>query len=310
MEIEASYTLFRLNNNLGIRGEKMKTIIGIFSDRIDVEDAIEELRDSGFDAKDVSIVMQDKKESAAIANDTGANVAGGAVSGATTGAVLGGLAGLVSAIALPGLGAFFIGGPIAAALGLTGAAAATVSGVTTGAVAGGLVGALIGMGLPQDEAEYYEGRVREGAILVAIPATSTAQQDEIVRILDGFDAGLAHDHVAAVAVVEQRDDLALRAIGAVHERIGRDRGDGVDFTGRECIERREIIEPHELDIESRFLEPAFLLGDFEHGVARPVRVADLELGGVGKCGREQAQAGDDERFEFHESVSAGVRSGG
>lgn len=188
MEIEASYTLFRLNNNLGIRGEKMKTIIGIFSDRIDVEDAIEELRDSGFDAKDVSIVMQDKKESAAIANDTGANVAGGAVSGATTGAVLGGLAGLVSAIALPGLGAFFIGGPIAAALGLTGAAAATVSGVTTGAVAGGLVGALIGMGLPQDEAEYYEGRVREGAILVAIPATSTAQQDEIVRILDGFDA--------------------------------------------------------------------------------------------------------------------------
>ena len=166
----------------------MKTIIGVFADRTDVEDAIEELRDTGFDAKDISIVMQNNEEGRNVADNTGANVAGGAVSGATTGAVLGGLAGLVSAIAIPGLGFFLIGGPIAAALGLTGAAAATVSGATTGALAGGLIGGLMGLGLPREEAEYYEGRVKEGAILVAVPAATISQQDEIVSILDTYDA--------------------------------------------------------------------------------------------------------------------------
>lgn len=166
----------------------MKTIIGIFADRTDVQDAIEELRDTGFEAKDISIVMRDAGEGKDIADNTGANVTGGAVSGATTGAVLGGLAGLVSAIAIPGLGAFFIGGPIAAALGLTGATAATVSGATTGALAGGLIGGLMGLGLPKEDAEYYEGRVNEGAILVAVPASSISQQDEIVSILDTYDA--------------------------------------------------------------------------------------------------------------------------
>lgn len=166
----------------------MKTIIGVFADRDDVEDAIEELRDTGFEAKDISIVMQNATEGRDLADDTGANVAGGAATGATTGAVLGGLAGLVSAIAIPGLGAFFIGGPIAAALGLTGASAATISGATTGALAGGLIGGLMGLGLPREEAEYYEGRVKEGAILVAVPASSITQQDEIIDILDTYDA--------------------------------------------------------------------------------------------------------------------------
>jgi hypothetical protein len=166
----------------------MKTIIGIFADRTDVEDAIEELRDTGFDVKDISIVMKNAGEGKAVADSTGAQVASGAVSGATTGAVLGGIAGLVSAIAIPGLGAFFIGGPIAAALGVTGATAATISGATTGAFAGGLIGGLMGLGLPKEEAEYYEGRVKEGALLIAIPASSLMQQDEIVSILETYDA--------------------------------------------------------------------------------------------------------------------------
>lgn len=150
-----------------------KTLIGVFKDREAVESVIEKLRSKNFDAKDVSIVMRDAREAKELEHNTGADVAGGTVSGITTGALLGGLAGLIAAFVVPGLGAFFIGGPIATALGLTGAAASTVSGAATGAVAGGLVGALTSLGLSDDEAKHYENRVKEGAILVAVPVTET-----------------------------------------------------------------------------------------------------------------------------------------
>lgn len=164
-----------------------KTVLGVFQDRSDVETAIDKFKSEGFKPEDFSIVMKDAKEAQELKDDTGADVAGGAVSGATTGAVVGGLAGLLAGIAIPGLGAFLIGGPIAAALGLTGAAASTVSGAATGAVAGGLIGALTGLGLSEDEAEYYEGRVKEGAILLAVPTREN--QLELVRgIFDDCNA--------------------------------------------------------------------------------------------------------------------------
>lgn len=164
-----------------------KTIIGIFDARHDVEEAINELRGQGFNPKDISIVMRDKSQAQEIGTDTGADVTGGAASGATTGAIIGGLAGLLASFVIPGLGAFFIGGPIAAALGLTGAAASTVSGATTGAVAGGLLGALMGFGLNETEAKHYESRVEEGAILVAVPALED-ETDIVKEIFDEYDA--------------------------------------------------------------------------------------------------------------------------
>ena len=150
-----------------------KTILGVFTERDAVEFVVEKLRSEGFDAKDVSIVMRDKRGAAELEDSTGTNVAGGAASGITTGALLGGLAGLVAAFAVPAVGAFFIGGPLATALGLTGAAASTVSGAATGAVAGGLIGGLMGLGLSDDEAKHYESRINEGAILVAVPVNET-----------------------------------------------------------------------------------------------------------------------------------------
>lgn len=164
-----------------------KTVLGVFQDRADVETAIDKFKSEGFRTEDFSIVMKDTREAEDIGENTGADVASGAASGATTGAVIGGIAGLLAGVAIPGLGAFLIGGPIAAALGLTGAAASTVSGAATGAVAGGLLGALMGMGLSREEAEYYEGRVREGAILLAVP-TRENQLDLVMTIFDDCNA--------------------------------------------------------------------------------------------------------------------------
>lgn len=147
-----------------------KTLIGVFEERTEVEEAIDKLKANGLNAKDFSIVMRDRREAEDIGEDTGASVTESAVAGATTGAAVGGLAGLLAGTVIPGLGGFLIGGPIGAALGLTGAAATTVSGAATGALAGGLIGAFMGLGLSREEAEHYENRVREGAILLIVPA--------------------------------------------------------------------------------------------------------------------------------------------
>lgn len=164
-----------------------KTIIGLFEGRADAEGAIEALRDDGFNPKDISIVMHDRQAAADMGDNTGADVAGGAASGIATGAVLGGITGFLAGTVLPGLAGFLIAGPIGAALGLTGVAATTVSGAATGAVAGGLIGALMGLGLSRNEAEHYETRVKEGAILIAVPAMA-GEESNVEAIFDDFNA--------------------------------------------------------------------------------------------------------------------------
>lgn len=166
-----------------------KTVIGVFNHRMEAEDAISKLEALGYEPKDFSIIMKDKYEDGE-GTSIGANVTSGVASGATTGGVLGGIAGLligIGAIAIPGVGAILIGGPLAVALGLTGAAATTVSGAVTGALAGGLVGGLMGLGLSEDDAKYYESRVNEGAILVAVPALGM-DNEEIHEVFENYGA--------------------------------------------------------------------------------------------------------------------------
>ncbi len=165
-------------------------VLGVFSEKGSAENAIEELKSEGYDAKDISIVMKDEREAEAVSTDTGASVAEGALSGAATGGVIGGLAGLlvgIGAIMIPGIGAILIAGPLAAALGLTGAAATTISGAATGALAGGLVGALVGLGVPEEEAHVYEDRVKAGGILLAVPVQQGSKR-EARAILDDHGA--------------------------------------------------------------------------------------------------------------------------
>lgn len=181
-----------------------KTVFGIFADREHAESAINELESKGFNTKDISIIMRDQNEAKEIHHNTGANVAGGAASGATTGAVVGGIAGLlvgIGAITIPGIGGILIGGPIATALGLTGAAASTTTGALTGALAGGLLGALVSLGVPENEAREYETSVREGGILVAVAASGTMVQ-EASSILEQHNAS----QVRSIAMPRHAND--------------------------------------------------------------------------------------------------------
>ena len=163
-------------------------VIGVFPDSDRAKLAIDQLEEAGYNPKEISILM--KGEEGEIRHEHGPeDVAEGAASGAITGGIIGGLAGLLVGVGIiPGLGALLIGGPLAAALGLTGAAAATVSGAATGVIAGGVIGALANLGVPEEEARVYEEKIKSGGVLLAVPVKAN-EEDKVVDILEANDAG-------------------------------------------------------------------------------------------------------------------------
>lgn len=164
-----------------------KRAVGVFAHRRDAEEALHELKKSGFAMDRISVVVQDAdgdkniagaevKERVGDKADEGATV--GAVSGGTLGGLTGLLVGL-GTLAIPGIGPIMLAGATATAL------ATTLAGVGIGAVAGSLLGGLIGLGIPEERARVYNDRVQRGQYLV---------------IIDGSDAEIAE----AQAILHKR----------------------------------------------------------------------------------------------------------
>ncbi len=153
------------------------TTIGVFPNRVKAEKVITDLQEAGVASSDISCVYTDK-DGDKRDSQTDEKIGDGAVKGATTGAVLGTIAGLVVANGiLPGIGTLFVAGPLAAALGLTGAVATTVAGAATGAMAGGFIGALSQYGVDKEDAALYEKHVEKGDVLVISRSDSSAAME-------------------------------------------------------------------------------------------------------------------------------------
>jgi hypothetical protein len=132
---------------------------GIFTNIANAEAAIDGLTMAGFSNQDLSVLLSDKEE-----NDTRAS--DGVTAGAGVGGVVGGALGLlagIGALAIPGVGPFIVAGPIMASL----------AGLGVGGAVGGFVGALVGMGIPEFEAKLYDGRVKDGGVLLAVHCESS-----------------------------------------------------------------------------------------------------------------------------------------
>lgn len=95
----------------------------------------------------------------------------------TVGGTLGLLAG-IGALAIPGVGPLIAAGPIMGAL----------AGLGVGGAVGGLVGALVGMGIPEYEAKRYEGRVKDGGILLSVHCDSSEEISRAKEILKATGA--------------------------------------------------------------------------------------------------------------------------
>src|SRR6202022_3871693 len=135
----------------------------------------DQLKAAGFSDNDVSVLFPDKQGTKDFAHEQHTKAPEGAATGATGGAVVGGALGWmggIGALAIPGLGPFIAAGPIMAAL----------AGAAGGAAAGGITGALIGMGIPEYEAKRYEGKVKDGNILMSVHTMDGAERDRAKEI--------------------------------------------------------------------------------------------------------------------------------
>ncbi|HEY9667526.1 MAG TPA: general stress protein [Coleofasciculaceae cyanobacterium] len=153
---------------------------GVFSSRQEAEQALNELKASGFPMDKVSILARDAEQGEELAGaeltprignkDVGGatGVVGEIATDSALGAVLVGL----GSLAIPGIGPIIAAGSVATAL------VATVAGTGIEAAAiGGLVRALTDLGIPEEQARVYSDRLHQGQYLVIVDGT----EDEINR---------------------------------------------------------------------------------------------------------------------------------
>ena len=142
---------------------------------------VTELEAAGFAYEDISVLMPDRAGTRDFVHEKSTKAPEGAAAGAGAGGVLGGALGLLAGIgslAIPGIGPLIAAGPILA----------TLSGAAVGATVGGMTGALIGMGIPEYEAKLYEGRIREGNILISVSVVDGDERSVAERVLKTCNA--------------------------------------------------------------------------------------------------------------------------
>src|ERR1700694_5808318 len=158
-----------------------KAVFGLYQTVSQARNAVDELKADGFRNTDISVLFPENVGTKDFAHKKDTKAPEGAATGATSGAVVGGVLGWlagIGALAIPGLGPFIAAGPIMGAL----------AGVGTGRVVGGIVGALVGMGIPEYEAKRYEGRVKDGGVLLSVHCDSSEWTKKAKQILEATGA--------------------------------------------------------------------------------------------------------------------------
>jgi Protein of unknown function (DUF3341) len=153
---------------------KNTAVFGIYKSVSQAEQAVDQIAAAGFSSNDISVLLPDSKSSKEFAHEKNTKAPEGTTTGAATGGVLGGTLGLlagIGALAIPGVGPFIAAGPIMG----------TLAGLGVGGAVGGLIGALVGLGIPEYEAKRYEGRIKDGGVLLSVHCDTS---DEIKRAKD------------------------------------------------------------------------------------------------------------------------------
>jgi hypothetical protein len=146
---------------------KKRMVTAVFRDRTQANRVYTWLRDRGYTADEINVLMSDQTRAAYDTADeeeivsSGTHAAegmatGGAI-GTAVGATLAAIAAIGTSVMVPGLG-IVVAGPILAAF----------AGAGAGAVAGGLIGGLIGLGIPESNARAYEEALRDGGVVVGV----------------------------------------------------------------------------------------------------------------------------------------------
>jgi len=190
---------------------KNTAVFGIFQTRAHAERAVDQLNRVGFSTQNISVLMSDKDSSHEFATEKNTKAPEAAATGAGVGGGVGGAVGLLAglgALAIPGVGPLIAAGPIMGAL----------AGLGVGGALGGLVGGLVGMGIPEYEAKRYEGRVKDGGVLLSVHCDSSEQVSTAKDVLkaagaeDISSAGEKAVSTHGVATDSRGDDYTGRSV--------------------------------------------------------------------------------------------------
>jgi hypothetical protein len=166
---------------------KNTAVFGIYQNSAAAERAVDQILAAGFSNNDISVLLPDNQSSKEFAHEKNTKAPEGTTTGVTAGGVIGGTLGVLAGIgtlAIPGLGPFIAAGPIMAGL----------AGLGVGGAVGGLIGALVGMGIPEYEAKRYEGRMKNGGVLLSVHCNGS---HEVARAKDLLKQSGAEDIASA-----------------------------------------------------------------------------------------------------------------
>jgi hypothetical protein len=157
--------------------EKKDKVYCIASSEPQANEILTHLRNLGFTASEISILLKDKDTRNITVKEDAIR---GARKGGIAGGVLGALVG-VSALTIPAVGPLLVAGPWLAALG-----GAAVGGVV-GGLAGG-TGALTHIGIPEHHADRIEQKIHNGGILIAVHHDDPVRLDKALRVFKASGA--------------------------------------------------------------------------------------------------------------------------
>lgn len=153
----------QMNAQANAANQQPQAVVAIFRDLTAAQQAVSQLRSSGFTTEEINLVSKHKNE-AATGDDS-------IMDGTMTGGAIGGLGGLMlsaGALTIPGLGPIIAAGPLAATI--------------AGAIGGGITGGLVDWGIPSDKSEEYNEQVSSGNTLAVIktPQNKVAQAVQLL----------------------------------------------------------------------------------------------------------------------------------
>jgi hypothetical protein len=152
---------------------EFSTVVGVFYSSLEADQAIAQLQQAGFSKNEIGVAMRHAETAEdEPSDDDKMDTTSGALAGALAGTGLGALTGVGILT-----GMIPVVGPAIAA----GTLGVILSNAIAGAGAVGLIGALVGAGLPKHEAEYYQGQLEAGRVIVTVNAGN--RSDEATDIL-------------------------------------------------------------------------------------------------------------------------------
>ena len=288
------------------------TVLGLFDDTIDAEQALVALRREERPAEQISVLVRDRAADGGSGPERHGEVARAVVANALS-AVSGWLLGLASLI-IPENGTYLVAGPIGAALTGVGTIDEHVRqriqddtgdepAEATGLRAGGLKRTLTEFGFRSDEAAYLQSRLAAGSALIAV-TTSDSDQLRLTRRLfadhSAVHIGQAQTGESIVSEVQEilaaapedsssGDLVVADAVAPLLHLCGTATDDVrpelcgagvVDTLGEEAGELEELFAestpgPESLTVRYALIGFGGLLGILRHRIAVPAEQIDL-----------------------------------